>query len=245
MGESRQVSCLQVVLPGDLIMELPAKPVDESEKIYLGPGLRWKDGVVRATRPGVLKKDGRNLFFIESHQKRYIPQKREFVIGTVIKNKGNSYLVDIGSHEPAVISFLAFENASKKTRKDLKLGDLIYGQLLVANKDMEPELVCIDFYNRAVGMGTLPEGGLLFKVPLHVARSLLHPDNPYLLQIGSGLSFSIVVGFNGRVWVKGKDMSEMTAVMHAVMLLDCMSLNEALTKVHAVIDSVLALSASE
>lgn len=233
-----------MVLPGDKILDLPAKPVDESERIYLGPGLRWKDGIVTATRPGVLKKDGRNLYFIESHQKRYIPQKREFVIGTVIKNKGSTYLVDIGSHEPASISFLAFENASKKTRKDLKLGDLIYGQLLVANKDIEPELVCIDFYNRAVGMGTLPDGGLLFKVPLHIARSIIQPDNPFLLELGSRLSFSIVVGFNGRIWVKGKDISEMTAVMHAVTLLECMSLDEAISKVHPVIESILSVSAA-
>ncbi|KAA0189592.1 hypothetical protein HAZT_HAZT006984 [Hyalella azteca] len=240
MGESRHVSSMKVVLPGDLIMELPVKPVDTSENVFLGPGLRWKDGVVRATRPGILKKDSRNLYFIESHQKRYIPQKREFVVGTVIKNKGNSYLVDIGSHEPATISFLAFENASKKTRKDLRLGDLIYGQLLVANKDMEPELVCIDFYNRAVGMGTLPDGGLLFKVPLHVARSLVNPSNPFLLELGARLSFSIVVGFNGRVWVKAKNMADMTSVMHAVSLLECMSTEEALIKMHSVIDSVLS-----
>uniref|UniRef100_A0A2P2I4A1 Ribosomal RNA-processing protein 40 n=1 Tax=Hirondellea gigas TaxID=1518452 RepID=A0A2P2I4A1_9CRUS len=225
-------------------MELPAKPQQETERVYLGPGLRWKDDNIRATRAGVLKKDGRNLYFVDTQQKRYIPQKREFVIGTVIKCKGSNYLVDIGGHDPATISFLAFENASKKTRKELKLGDLIYGQLLVANKDMEPELVCIDFYNRAVGMGTLPDGGTLFNVPLNVARSIIHPENPFLLELGTRLSFSIVVGFNGRVWVKAKDQMEMTAIMHAIAMLECMSVQEALQKVNHVIDSVMAAASS-
>ena len=232
------MSTLKVVLPGDVIMELPAQPQEHVEHVYLGPGLRWKDGLVRATRAGTLKKDGRNLYFVDTHQKRYIPNKREFVIGTVVKCKGSTYLIDIGAHEPASISFLAFENASKKTRKDLKLGDLIYGQLLVANKDMEPELVCIDFYNRSVGMGTLPEDGLLFTVPLHVARCLIHPENPFLLELGMKFSFSIVVGFNGRIWVKSKDPTEMTAIMHAISLLEIMTVEEAMTKLNHVVDAV-------
>lgn len=236
------MSPVRVVLPGDVIMELHSAPKDESQRIYLGPGLRWKDGVIKATRAGVLKKDGRNLYFVDSHQKRYVPQKREFVIGTVIKCKGSNYLVDIGGHEPASISFLAFENASKKTKQELKLGDLIYGQLLVANKDMEPELVCIDFYNRAVGMGTLPEGGLLFTVPLHVARSIIQPNNPFLLELGTRFSFCIVVGFNGRVWVKAAEQLDMIAVMHAIAMLECMQLEEALYKVQDVIDSIVATS---
>merc|ERR1711872_774819 len=122
---------MRVVLPGDFIIDTPST---EQERVCLGPGLRLTDGVIRATRPGMLKTDGRKLYYVDSHQKRYVPQKREFVVGTVIRCKGNSYLIDIGSHEPASLSFLAFENASKKTRTEIKLGDLIYGQLLVASK---------------------------------------------------------------------------------------------------------------
>ena len=225
-------------------MDLPASSSEDSDKVFLGPGLRWKDGQVKATRAGQLKKDGRNLYFVDSRQKRYIPQKREFVIGTVVKCKGNVYHVDIGANEPAAISFLAFENASKKTRKHIKLGDLIYGQLLVANKDMEPELVCIDHYNRAVGMGTLPEGGLLFTVPLHVARNILQPQNTFLHQLGKRMSFSVVVGFNGRIWLKANNQFEMIAIMHSISLLEFMSLEEALNKVHDVIDVVLSTGMS-
>ena len=116
--------------------------------------------------------------------------------------KGNTYLVDIGSHEPATLSYLAFENASKKTRTEMKLGDLIYGQLLVANKDMEPELVCIDFYNQSAGMGVLPEGGLVFTVSLNVARSLVQPENPFLMELAHVISFEMLIGFNGRIWLK-------------------------------------------
>ena len=40
----------------------------------------------------------------------------------------------------------------------VQIGDLVYGRLSVANKDMEAELVCIDPNGKANGMGPLKEG---------------------------------------------------------------------------------------
>ncbi|XP_064117112.1 exosome complex component RRP40-like [Macrobrachium nipponense] len=226
---------LHVVLPGDNILEF--NPEKDRDRIFIGPGLRWQDNVVRATRPGVLKKSDKQLYYVDTHQKRYIPQKREFVIGIVLKKKGDNYIIDIGGSEYATISYLSFENASKKTRKEMKPGDLLYGQLLVANKDMEPELVCIDVYNRAVGMGTLPEGGVMFTVPLHVARKIVDPENPFLLTIGKKINYTIVVGFNGRVWIKAKSQREKVAIMNAFTLLEVMPLKEAVENLFKFLDS--------
>lgn len=46
----------------------------------------------------------------------------------------------------------------------------MYGQFTIANKDMEPELVCIDSCGRANGMGVFGADGLLFKVSLGLVR---------------------------------------------------------------------------
>ncbi|XP_042210965.1 exosome complex component RRP40-like [Homarus americanus] len=219
------VEVLKVVLPGDEVLQY--NPDRNKERIFIGPGLRWEDNVIRATRPGLLKKTLKRLYYVDSHQKRYIPQKREFVIGTVLKKKGDNYIIDIGASEQATISYLSFENASKKTKKEMKVGDLIFGQLLVANKDMEPELVCIDTYDRAVGMGPLPEGGLLFNVSLHVARLIVNPKNSFLLTISKMFKYTIVVGFNGRIWVKAKKQGEMVAIMNCILMLEVMTLEEA------------------
>lgn len=51
-----------------------------------------------------------------------MPQQWEYVIGIVVKKMGDLYKVDIGTSEPAAMSFLSFENASKKTKQDLSLG---------------------------------------------------------------------------------------------------------------------------
>ena len=227
------IETLGTVLPGDIILHIDPKVLKE---VHLGPGLRWQDNKVKSTRAGLLKKDNK-IYFVDSFQKRYIPQKREFVVGIVIKKKGENYLIDIGAHESATISYLAFENASKKTRTELKLGDLIYGQLLVADKDMEPELVCIDINYRSIGMGPLPSEGILFNVPLHVARSIVNPECPFLLKLSQLVNYSIVVGFNGRIWLRAKKHIEMVALMHTISMLEFLSVEEAESNIEAMYNS--------
>lgn len=52
----------------------------------------------------------------------------------------------------------------------LQVGDLVFAHFIVANKDMEPELACVDGSGRANGMGIFGEGGLLFSVSLGLVR---------------------------------------------------------------------------
>ena len=73
-----QDEAIDIVIPGDEI----SPPETFKEKVFLGPGLRMIDGKIRATRAGILKKEGLNLLYVDSEQRRYIPQRREFVIGT-------------------------------------------------------------------------------------------------------------------------------------------------------------------
>ncbi|XP_007197088.2 exosome complex component RRP40 isoform X2 [Balaenoptera acutorostrata] len=89
-----------------------------------------------------------------------------------------------------------------------RVGDLIYGQFVVANKDMEPEMVCIDSCGRACGMGVIGQDGLLFKVTLGLIRRLLAPDCEILQEVGKLYPLEIVFGMNGRIWVKAKTIQQ-------------------------------------
>ena len=51
----------------------------------------------------------------------YIPARGENVIGTVTVKSGDIFRVDIGGSEPASLSYLAFEDATKKNRPDVKV----------------------------------------------------------------------------------------------------------------------------
>ena len=50
-----------------------------------------------------------------------------------------------------------------------KNGRLIYARVAVANKDIEPEVVCMSLKNKADGFGEL-KGGMMFTVSLGYAR---------------------------------------------------------------------------
>jgi len=50
-----------------------------------------------------------------------------------------------------------------------QVGDLIYARLLVANKDVEPELVCIDSNGKSSGYGVL-RGGFMIHTSASLAR---------------------------------------------------------------------------
>lgn len=52
----------------------------------------------------------------------------------------------------------------------VQVGDLVFAQFVIANKDMEPELVCVDSSGRANGMGVFGGDGLLFSVSLGLVR---------------------------------------------------------------------------
>ncbi|MEE6517904.1 hypothetical protein FKM82_028475, partial [Ascaphus truei] len=150
------------------------------------------------------------LFFFKwplSHS-QYVPVKGDHVIGIVTTKSGDIFKLDTGGSEQASLSFLAFEGATKKNRPNVKVGDLVYGQFIVANKDMEPELVCIDSSGRANGKGVIGQDGLMFKVSVGLVRKLLTPQNDIIQELMKVYPLEIVIGMNGRIWVKAKTIQQ-------------------------------------
>ena len=66
--------------------------------------------------------------------------------------------------------FCGYNLSASELGCDLLQGDIVYCRLLVANKDMEPEVVCIDGQGRSSGMGVVRNGGFLFKTSLNLVR---------------------------------------------------------------------------
>ncbi|XP_034633322.1 exosome complex component RRP40 [Trachemys scripta elegans] len=217
----------QVVLPGDMLL-LPSHPEADGERLWLGPGaalpgrlvcgpglrscraglLVTKCGLLRHRQPGGAGGGSGGAYWVDSQQKRYVPVKGDHVIGIVTIKAGDVFKVDVGGSEQASLSYLAFEGATKRNRPNVQVGDLIYGQFVVANKDMEPEMVCIDSSGRANGMGVIGHEGLLFKVSLGLIRKLLAPNCEIIQELGQLYPFEIVFGMNGRIWVKAKTIQQ-------------------------------------
>lgn len=59
---------------------------------------------------------------------------------------GDFWRVDIGGVEKAEIEFTNFENATKRNRPDVRIGDLLYGIVTIHNKHLEPAVSICYFF---------------------------------------------------------------------------------------------------
>ncbi|XP_023184371.1 exosome complex component RRP40 isoform X2 [Xiphophorus maculatus] len=195
----------EILLPGDEFCcgpkdTLPLTDSGKSERLVAGPGLR---------------RSGDRLL--------YVPAKGETVIGIVTVKSGDVFKVDIGGSEVASLSYLAFEGATKRNRPNIQVGDLLLAQLVVANKDMEPELVCIDGSGRANGMGVFGTGGLLIKVSLGLVRRLLAPRSDLRADLEQLFPCELAVGMNGRVWVRAGAVQQTLVLANLLQSCDAMT----------------------
>lgn len=91
------------------------------------------------------------------------------MVGIVTARLADAYKVDLGSNCTATLNFSGFEGTTKKNRPNLIVGDVMYARVSIANKDLEPELVCLDADNKPEGFGEVKEG-MLFKCSCDVAQ---------------------------------------------------------------------------
>lgn len=203
-----------VVLPGDVVSEISS--LSSKIKIILGPGLKRDSDKVFTCKAGVLQKREPNTFWVDNHQKRYVPARGENVVGVVVQKSGDIFKVDIGASEPASLSYLAFENATKKNRPDVQIGDAIFAKLMVANKDMEPEVVCIDSHGKKGKLGVL-SNGFVFTCSLNLVRKILNKKCPLLTLLAREIPFEVAVGMNGKVWINARNTRETIAIGNAIL----------------------------
>lgn len=106
------------VLPGDNVIDILQTSKDNDNKaVVVGPGLkRLNKETIISYKAGQLLHRKTNLFWVNSHQRYYIPCERDTVIGVVISKTSTFCRVDIGAAESAMLSLLAFCNATKRNK---------------------------------------------------------------------------------------------------------------------------------
>lgn len=116
------------------------------------------------------------------------------------------------------MSVLAFEGASKRNHPNLVNGDVIFGKVIVANKDMEPEISCVDQNSgKANGMGGIPSGGFLLTTSLNLVRKILSRECILLPKLGSLFAFEVIVGLNGKIHINTSNQNHTIAIMNMVV----------------------------
>lgn len=215
------VTLPRIVFPGDRVPEAEVLN-KQRRKVVVGPGLTINDGQIKSMRAGILKARNPGIFYVDSYLKRYVPTRGESVVGVVSARLGDFYRVDIGTSEQASLSYLAFEGATKKNRPDVNVGDAIFAKILIANKDLEPELVCMDSHGKKARMGVLSDG-FVFSCSLNLIRKILVEDCPLLNALKNEMHYECAIGMNGRIWVRAKTVKETIAVSNAILAAEYLS----------------------
>lgn len=179
---------------------LPGESVPVNKRY--GPGIADQTVLVA----GEIKTK-QNIPYIDSNFRRYEPAVKDLVIGVITMRGGDFYRVSLQPYsKPVRLSQLAFENATKKNKPNLKPGDVVYAKVTSQHRDLETEIECYDSKTgKAAGFGLLKEGNLI-SVGCGYARKLLFEGSPILEELGNRFVFELAIGANGRVWVKGQDL---------------------------------------
>lgn len=194
-----------ILLPGD---QLPASAVPANPKV--GPNLHHNvsSGFFIAKTAGTLIGNAkkRAISLSPSHPS-YQPRANDLVLGQVTRSVFEEFQISLAPHvSHAILPHLAFENANKKSRPQLKQNDLVYAKVVSAVKNMEVMLTCVDpttGKSEPEGLGPL-NGGMAFDISVAFAERLLGREGIVVLEeLGDRLpgGFEIAVGRNGKIWV--------------------------------------------
>ncbi|EEP81942.1 conserved hypothetical protein [Uncinocarpus reesii 1704] len=171
---------------------------------------------ITSTQTGLLLPDHKrnSLAILPFPHRRYIPQANDLVIAQVQRSSADYFYCTLSPHTPHVsLAQLAFEGATRKTRPQLKNGELVYARVLSVGvgPGAEIELTCVNPATGKAepgGLGPLT-GGMVFDVSVGLTGRLMSSGGSggvvVLEELGKKLEsqggFEIAVGKNGRVWV--------------------------------------------
>jgi len=181
----------QIVIPGEAVGSPGLRP---------GHGTYSDGGTIYAARLGVLSdRDGR--VSVIPLNGRYIPEVGDTVIGAIVDMGPSHWLVDINSPYPAPLH--ATETPWRvefgDTRRFLKVGDVILGEVLSVDEAKRVQLTMRSPEARRI------HGGLLMEIsPMKVPRVIGRQGS--MIQMIKGMTrCRIFVGQNGRIWLDGDD----------------------------------------
>ena len=149
---------------------------------------------------------------------KYCSETGDLVIGRIIDRQGEHYRLDLGDRFDGLLQYYDFEGATKRNRPMLEPGDLIYARIQRTSMNTNAILTCKSNTNKKTWssgeaeFGKLSEGYMfdlpIFSCQLYIVFRLLDSSSneaEALETLGKTFKFEVVVGFNGKVWVKAKD----------------------------------------
>ena len=228
LRKTNKMSAPMVLFPGE---EVSPEQLPKSKKgtLTLGPGLRHilPSTIVPTTAGSVHVDPKKSAIWLESPHGRYVPAVGDLVIAQIHRQSGELWHCSLTPHTPHVLlGQLSFEGANRKTRPNLKSGDVVYARISHVNKWEDTEIECFNSNTgRAEGMGPL-KGGMVFSVsPAFARRLMMGADREgvskggvvILEEVGEKVKFEVAIGRNGKVWVDSENV-QTTAMVGRLLI---------------------------
>ncbi|CAL4237464.1 unnamed protein product, partial [Meganyctiphanes norvegica] len=210
---------------------------ENMNRCFFNP-LAW-ERVIRSMMGAIFKCSLRGISYVTRMNRKYVHPRIPLEIGRSVLHmrRPKKHLID-PNH-----CFLTLQIVAKICKKSF-LSMLQYGQLIIINNNDDPEANIVDVAWIVI-LGNFDGASFIYgsvvfecqkKFTPSQNQSLLAPSKFWKTEV----NYTVVVGFNGRVWVKASNQAEMIAVMHSIAMLEVMGISEACSKVELLIDSVLA-----
>lgn len=161
-------------------------------------------------RTSVLQLDNNKKLIPDSPQiyygNYYTPMVGDTVIGVITQKTYEFYRLNINSSKEAILNSLDFEGASKKSKPNLNVGDVVFAVVEKYNKFSNASLTCKTKDNSkgwASGeskFGELKEG-FLFKIKRFDAWKIMEKQD-LISRMNDCANFKLKVGLNGNLWIK-------------------------------------------
>ena len=198
----------EIVVPGEEIAEgmdyLP------SSGTY-----REKDKII-SNKLGIININ-KNIIKVIPLAGRYMPKIDDVVIGRVIEIGFYGWSVDIGSAYPATLSIrdsTEFIDKGEDLTKYYNYSDLIAAKIIrVARYNS------IDITTKGPGLRKLIGGKIIEVTPSKVPR-MIGKQGSMISMIKDATGCNILVGQNGRVWLKGKNLETEDLVTKIIMKIE-------------------------
>ena len=166
----------RIVVPGELVTE---------ERKKLGSHVFVREGRIYSECMGLVN-DESDFASVVPLEGKYMPQVGDVVIGIICGEKFSVYEVDINSFYSAMIM-------KRELREVLKPGTVISAKIIKVNELNEVELVQPRMFF----------GGDIISISAVKIPRVIGREGSMLNTLKDGTGTNLIVGKNGRIWVKG------------------------------------------
>ena len=138
----------------------------------------------------------------------YRPKVGDLVIGKVVNTSIVSWKIDINSpygaslHASNVLN-RSFNPLKDDIRKYFDIGDTVFSEIIAFNRTRDPVLSIL-----GKGLGKLTGGKIIDVVPSKIPRLIGRKGSMINLIKDTLRNTEIVIGKNGQIWVKSRNLAE-------------------------------------